>query len=306
MIAQTEEKLMEELHRRIQYQLNHTWLNLIDSTQKDHFLNNFSEEDKIAGLVLLDMLLFHNQAQEKQLMRTLIRKLHSHIYKSIHPRQEDNSEEIISIITEEMNHIAFIPVIDKNPADSSNSWSAIVRELTGTSDCFYDIDNLPLLLSLRKKYIVFYDDMLGTGTQFDNYLNKERFKISSKKNLSIRTLMDANQEIAFYYLCLAGHTDGIARIERTYPQIHVVVSELFDDEDSVLSKSNENWAYYEDAERDKIIEILERIISSKKIEDPFTKNLPVIFERNRPSNTACPLYWYSQNQWIPIKAREGT
>jgi hypothetical protein len=305
MAERTDEILAEGIQKRIQYQLDHTWLNLIDVTKKDQFLNNFSDEDKIAGLILLDMLLFHNQVQEKQLTKTLIRQLRSQIYKNLDPCQDENSETIFLTINEEMKHMAFIPVIDKNPADSANAWSGIMREMTGTSDCFFDIEKLPLLLTIHKKYIVFYDDMIGTGTQFDDFLRKERFELNDKKKLSIKKLMDESTETLFYYLCLAGHTDGIAKIEKTYPKIRVLVSEKFDNDDSILSKNNENWEYYTDDQRDRIIQILERVMSDRKINIKFTKNLPVIFERNRPSNTVFPLYWYNEDHWLPIKAREG-
>ena len=300
-----ESRLIEDIQRRIQYQVDHTWHNLIDSTLKDQFLNNFSEGEKIAGLVLLDMLLFHNQAQEKQLVRSLIRKLQSSIYKREHPNQEESSDTIVKYIQKEMKSAAFVPVSDKNPADSSNAWSALVREITGTSDCFFEVNVLPLLLLLKKKYIVFYDDMIGTGTQFDTFLSQGKFKLNEKKAISIKEIMEENSDITCYYLCLAGYKEGVSKIKKSYPWIHVIVSEVFDEEDSVLSKSNEYWAYYEKDERDKIIDILARIIREKNINDPFTRNLPIIFERNRPSNTVFPLYWNSKNGWKPIKEREN-
>ena len=147
--------------------------------------------------------------------------------------------------------------------------------------------------------------MLGTGHQFDTFLKKDRFKINDKRALSIKDLMEKNPTIVYYYLCMAGHAEGITTIQTAYPKIHVIVSEIFNNEDSVLSEENEYWAYYGDKERDKIIEVLRKIIKEKNIDEPFSRNLSVIFERNRPSNTAFPLYWYNK-EWIPIKAREGS
>lgn len=303
-MIEEDERLIEELQRRIQYQLNHTWVNLIDSTAKDQFLSNFKDEERIAGLVLLDMLLLHNQAQEKQLMKTLLRKLQLQIYKSNYPYQKENSEQIASIVAEEMKSAAFIPVIDKNPADSSNAWSSIVREVTGTSDCFYDVETLPILLSTHKKYIVFYDDMLGTGNQFDDYLKNQRYSLNKKHRLSIAYLLNCNERVQYYYLCMGGYEEGIKRIKSEYPKLQLIVSEQFTEEDSVLSPNNEYWAYYKADERDKIIKILQKKIEEQKINEPFTRNLTAIFERNRPSNTVFPLYWYNKNDWSPIKARE--
>ena len=305
MSEKDEFKLIEDIQRRIQYQIDHTWHNLIESTSKDQFLNNFSEEDKIVGLVLLDMLLFHNQTQEKQLIKSLIRKLQSSIYKKEHPRQEESNDTIEKYIQKEMKSVAFIPVSDKNPADSSNAWSALVREITGTTDCIFEANVVPLLMVLKKKYIVFYDDMIGTGTQFDNFVSIGKYELNKKKSISIKEIMENNSAITCYYLCLAGHTEGVSKIEKSYPWINVIVSEQFDEEDSVLSKDNEYWAYYKADELDKIINILERIIQEKNIDEPFTKNLPIIFERNRPSNTVFPLYWYSEKGWKPIKEREN-
>ena len=111
-MLEEEDKLIEELKRRIQYQMDHTWQNIFDNTVKSRFLNNFCEDDRIAGLVLLDILLYHNQAQEKALMKSVFRKMQSHMYKSNHPLQEYESEKIEKCLSDYISKSACIPVSD--------------------------------------------------------------------------------------------------------------------------------------------------------------------------------------------------
>ena len=124
------------------------------------------------------MLLLHNQEQERQLAKVLIHKLYSSIYKNLRLTQNQRSEEIEGILSGEMNNTCFIPVTDKNPADSSNAWTTIIREQVGVSDCFYDMDKIPLLLALKKNYIIFYDDKKDTDY---NYKIEYRFEVKGNK-----------------------------------------------------------------------------------------------------------------------------
>lgn len=301
---QSEEKrISSDIQKRIQYHLYHTWGDSIDSTQKDRFMSNFSDENKIVGYVLLDMLLFHNQSQEKQLIKSLLRKLYSSIYKEAEVSLDIDSGDIHSFLEKEMKMACFIPVLDKNPADSSNAWTSIIREQVGGSDSFYEAERIPLLVAIRKKFFVFYDDMLGTGNQFETFLTKKRYDVNEKKAYSILDIVEAN-DIKVYYLCIAGCSKGIGNIEEKYPRIKVIVSERFEECDSVLSKDNEYWAYYSKDFRNYIIGKIEHILEDEEIEEPFSKNIAVMFERNRPSNTVFPLYWYNKKQWKPLKSRE--
>ena len=59
-----EQQLINDIQKRIHYQLIWAWLNSVSSVQKNLFVNHFTDDDKLVGLMLLDMLLFHNQAQE--------------------------------------------------------------------------------------------------------------------------------------------------------------------------------------------------------------------------------------------------
>lgn len=303
-MTSNEEKICNDIKKRIQYQLNHNWGGILDSSQKDKFLRNFSPEDEIVGYVLLDMLLLHNQEQEKQLTKVLIHKLYSSIYKKIQSDQSQSSMEIETIISKEMKNACFIPVADKNCADSSNAWTSIFRDQVGNSDCFYDVDKIPLLLAIKKRYIIFYDDMLGSGTQFDLFLSKARYCLNDKKQLSLWELLsNCNQKV--YYLCIAGYKEGIDKIKKEYHRIEIIEAEFFEDDDNILSRSNEYWEYYDDEFKDYMIKKVKNILKEHEVEEPYTRNLPVIFERNRPSNTVFPLYWLKSEKWNPIKAREG-
>ena len=299
-----DERICNEIKKRIQYQLNHSWGGVLDSSQKDGFLSNFSSEDQIVGYVLLDLLLLHNQEQERQLAKALIHKLKSSIYKNLRPNQNKKGKQIEDILFEELSKACFIPVADKSPADSSNAWTAIIREQVGVTDCFYDMEKIPLLLALRKNYIIFYDDMLGSGTQFDKFLSKEKYGLNEKKKVSIWELL-SNNEVTVYYLCFAGYKEGINIIQEKYQGVEIIEAEFFEEDDSVLSVDNEYWAYYEDEFRDRMIKRMKDILKERGIEEPYTRNLSVMFERNRPSNTVFPLYWTKSGNWTPIKAREG-
>lgn len=300
LLRENEEDLLKKI---IQYKSNNTWRNSIDSLQKDKFLNNFSAEEKTAGYVLLDMLLFHNQAQERQLVGTLIRKLQSEIYKQHFPRQDQTSKEINGFLVKELESACYIPVIDEDPVASSNAWSSVVYDCTRAKNCFFSPDKLPLLISLRKKYIIFYDDLLGTGTQFCSFIKKKRFALQDNKSVSIEDIMIKNSDIYFFYICLAGYVEGIKKVENSWDNLRLIVGEKFDETDSILSPENEYWRYYDNEQRDYLINMFLKKTKAIKCSERFTRNLSIMFERNRPSNTISPLYWCDNNDWKPLKAR---
>lgn len=304
MTIMNQEKILEELKKRIYYQRTHTWRNIISKTDVDNFISNFND-DEVLGFVLLDILIFHNQEQEKQLVHTLIEQLLKDIYKNINPNQDDNSEQINRKLKSKSKDICFIPVADKDLSDSSYAWSTVVKNsYEGLKKQFYSVDQLPLLLSLQKKYCVFYDDMIGTGEQFTSFITKKRFCLDKKTNLSILDLMDHNKETQLYYLCLAGYKDGIEKVKSLNDNIKVVVAERFDTTDSVLSPDNEYWLYYDKRDRDEIIKKVQDYYKSICGENQkFSRNIAVMFERVRPSNTNFPLYWCNNKNWKPLKTR---
>ena len=135
-------------------------------------------------------------------------------------------------------------------------------------------------------------------------MSKKRFELNEKKSVTIWDLLSKN-DVKVYYLCLAGYKEGIDLLKNKYHNLEIIEAELFEEDDNILSKDNEYWAYYDDKFRDCMIGRLVDILKSKGFEEPYTRNLSVMFERNRPSNTVFPLYWINSEQWTPIKAREG-
>ena len=135
-------------------------------------------------------------------------------------------------------------------------------------------------------------------------MSKKRFELNEKKSVTIWDLLSKN-DVKVYYLCLAGYKEGIDFLKNKYHNLKIIEAELFEEDDSILSKDNEYWAYYDDKFRDCMIERVVDILKAKGFEEPYTRNLSVMFERNRPSNTVFPLYWIKSEQWAPVKAREG-
>lgn len=293
-------EIKNRIERKIKYFVNNIWDGL-NETDISRFLGNFSKEDEIVGYVLLDMLIFYSSEQEQSIVENLIRLFKKDLWIS---NVEDFCKKTSSQINHELNillnNTCMVPVIDSDMSDSALGISPFFKKtkLFPSSMKYINPDELVIYVAMRKRIIVFYDDMIGSGQQFVDFIQKKRFK-----DFSIKDIVNRNEDIYFYYLAFSGFKEGIEYINQEVPQIRVIVSEFFDEENMITNVSNDYW-YYNFELKEKVIDYIQRKKELYRTKNNFSKDLAVMFQHTRASNTCLSLYWIKRTgEWEALYER---
>lgn len=292
---------IENVKKKIRYMTNNIW-DGINTTDVDSFISNFDNDDSVVGWVLLDMLIYYSVEQEEKIIEYLVNSLFRDILiKNGSLDLNNNSETLYNKIKEIKKEICFVPVDDSDYSASTFSLTTQFKKNEIIKNIeFIDLNDLPIKILQSYKYIVFYDDVIGTGNQFVNFWNENRFGKNNQD--SLRTLLECNKDINIYYLVLAGSEEGIKEISKNIC-ISVIASEIFSESYSVLSNDNEYWELNPD-KKDKVIKYIKRKENEFLYNSNFTKNLPLLFQRSRANNTALSLYWNDfDGKWIKLYSR---
>lgn len=298
----TDEKWEKQVMKKVRFMTNYIW-NGINLSDVEAFLSNFGN-DRVVGLVLLDMLIYYSCEQEKFIVENLIRLLNRDLWISGQVGEKFGSMEVINKELEKLyNHMCFVPVKDQDPSDSAYSLSAMYKK----ADCFprtvkfVDIEDIPLMIALKTKFFLFYDDIIGTGNQFKTFWSATHH--FGKHTVTLKEISEMNPDIKFYYLVFGGYQESIAALEKQFPNVKIIVSEVFSNDYSVFSESNEYWEFNQD-KRELVMNFINEKEKELKSKSPFSLNLPVLFQHSRASNTALSLYWFSkQDKWKELYRR---
>lgn len=298
----TDEKWEKQVMKKVRFMTNYIW-NGISLSDIEIFLTNFGN-DRVVGLVLLDMLIYYSCEQENFIVKNLIRLLNRDLWISGQVGKKYDSMDVINKELEKLyGHMCFIPVNDKDPSDSAYSLSAMYKK----SDCFskevkfVDINDIPLMIAMKKKIFVFYDDVIGTGNQFKIFWNEAHH--FGKNSVTLNEISEINPDIKFYYLVFGGYQESIEELEKQFPNIKIIVSEVFSSDYSVFSENNEYWEFNQD-KKEKVMRFINEKENELGSKSPFSLNLPVLFQHSRASNTSLSLYWFSkQDKWKELYRR---
>lgn len=273
-------------------------------TDVDRFLSNFDKDD-ITGLSLLDMLIYYSAEQEANLIENLLLKLKHDLWiKGFLGDRDATSEELLKNMDLISSRVCFVPVNDENdPASSCYSLSAFYKKSSSLhkSVQFVEPRDIPLMMALKKDIFVFFDDIVGTGNQFDEFWSKT--KHFGDFDTTIDTISRLNKNICFYYLTLGGCVNSINELSKKYPNLTILVAESFSENCSVLNKTNEYWDMNPQNMKE-VMEFIENKKSEFSVNSKFTRDLPVLFQHGRAPNTSLFLYWYGhEGAWKELYRR---
>ena len=289
-------------YEKIRFMTNNIW-NGISFSDVERFLTNFGE-DRIVGLTLLDMLIYYSYEQEEYIVKNLIRLLKRELWISEEVGKRDKSaREINKSLNEVYKTMCFIPVNDHDPSDSAFSLTTIYKKSEDVSRMveYVEVKDIPLMIALQKKFFVFYDDIIGTGTQFRKFWSKtEHF---GKQNITLNYIAEKNPDIKFYYLVLGGYKNSIDTLMEEFPNLKVIASEIFTKDYDIFNEENEYWEFNSD-KREQVLQYIQKKESELGSKSSFSLNLPLLFQHSRASNTALSLYWFSKlDKWKELYRR---
>lgn len=297
------EKWSAEAGKKIRFMANHIW-DGISYSDVERFLNNFAD-NKTTGLALLDMLIYYSVEQESSIVENLLRLLARDLWKNSPPDiLKGPSSKIFADLETMYQNMCFIPVKDDHdPSSSAFSLTSSYKKAVSLPKSieFIEPADVPIMIAMKKKYLVFYDDIIGTGNQFREFWSDT--KHFSGFNYTLQDISKQNPDTKIYYLVLGACEESKKELEREFPNITIIVSEVFSADYSVMSRENEYWEFNKD-----LMETIQEYISVKETElninNKFSKYLPVLFQHTRAQNTALSLYWFEkENTWNALYRR---
>jgi len=291
-----------QANKTVRFMVNMLW-NGIHQSDTDRFLNNFGNNKKV-GLALLNMLIYYSEEQESSIIENLLRMLwHDFWIKGRLGNQNSTSQELYDALNNIHNSMCFVPVNDNDPSSSAFSLSPLYKKSKSLprNITFAEPTDIPLMMALNKKYYVFYDDVIGTGTQFSTFWGVT--KHFGAHNVTLSKIAELNPEIKFYYLALGGDREHINKLREKHPNVTILVSEIFDEDCRVTSENNEYWEFNPDIKQ----EVIDYVTSKKRelnVSGKFSLDLPLLFQHCRAPNTALSLYWVQKDDaWNALYKR---
>ncbi len=298
----TDEKWEKQVMKKVRFMTNYIW-NGISFSDVEAFLANFGD-DKIVGLALLDMLIYYSCEQEEFIIENLVRLLNRDLWISKKVGERDQSIDKIKEGLEEIySNMCFVPVKDHDPSDSAFSLSSMYKK----SACvprtieFIEVEDVPLKIAMQKKYFVFYDDIIGTGKQFKDFWSVTNH--FGKHNVTLKEISEKNPDVQFYYLVFGGYKKSVDMLEKQFPNLKIIASEVFTSDYSVFDDANEYWEFNKD-KKELVLEFVNKKENELKSKNSFSLNLPLLFQHSRASNTSLSLYWFEkQGKWKGLYRR---
>lgn len=206
----------DSVKKKIRYMANNVWDGL-KITNIEEFMSNFSDEDKVVGWVLLDMLIYYSSEQEESIISNLIRLFKRDFWLKMGMAERGlSSSEINSKLKEVYEKMCFVPIGESDPSASSFGLTAQFKKSKEVPNGikYIDLVDLPLMIAMNYKYFVFYDDLIGTGNQFYQFWKMNIF--GKNKEIKLMDLARENTDVIFYYLALGGCQEGIEKLRKKF------------------------------------------------------------------------------------------
>jgi hypothetical protein len=268
------------IKKRCENLITHQIWSGIDKNILNQWFKNFTTpEEKYFAACILDNLIFRSKEQTEAMIFQLLSRSIPDIFRKIPPPIQ--VLDFISSLKKSTDpKIRFVPII--NDEDMTQSGFAVSRMLKTMNFCNKDWIIAPSKISkvLKEgvKVIIFIDDFLGTGHQFD--------KVGG--NLKIDSLSKSHYIL---YAPLAAHEDGIKRINTSFPNVKVTTSELITKTASVFSSCfDDSQNTPEVAKKFYELFLKKKGIKSNSSVDRFNLYIAYAFEHGVPNNSIKILY----------------
>jgi hypothetical protein len=266
----------------------------ISHNDLDGWLNNFkTPEEKLLSALLLDSLIYRSAQQTTALLRSALEcALPLAIYDC--PNSVINGDDFLKIFTSKsiIKNIRIVPVI-RNADPPTKSGPSIARMYRRNLSVNDDYMIWPWLIEENYKNgvkdFVFIDDVLATGQQASEFLQK----------LELQNFADAR----FSYIPLLAHQDGIDKLNKDHQFVKVSPVETLDKNSCFFTI--EKMAQIKDLET-LYLEVSKKFLN-KRLYNKMAKgynDLSLTFSYYHATpNASLPLYWYESDTFAPLVRR---
>lgn len=268
----------------------------------DIWLRNFKDDAEMYfAACVLDKLIYRNQQQVAELVRFLFQRTLPDLlrFHKISELPDDNLEGYFKNKRPENCPVRFVAVM-KNSDDVSSSSSVILRvfkhEFKINENFFISPKNIEDAVEKKGvRLIIFIDDIVGSGKQFNTFISNSRLK-------------KAMQKAFFVYTPLIAHQKGIDAIKQSHSAIKVASVERLDDRHNMFAVNCD--AFSENGNTPSNAKLFyENLLQKRNIKCGEDKKfgmgglaLTFLFYYGAPNNSL-PIFWYSENGWNPLIKR---
>lgn len=282
----------------------------IKMRDKIDWIRNFgTTEEKWLAFALLNKFIYYSEAEIIALCKRLMNLFKRELMVDYFIKNQKlpiNKElyEYFSKIEEETIY-TYITGEDPNPCDSGYLMCRHYRSCGIPESKITFHNNIFKKIMDGANYIVFIDDLIGTGSQAVNFWVSENYKTHFGN--SLQEISEEFPSVKFYYLALVGTKNGIEHLRTCIPNLKVIVAETYDESHSVFSSSSLLWDSDEEKERYILCfnEVCERIgIMENERKGIGNLELSLAFAHGIPDNSL-PIFRYGENGWNPLMRRFG-
>ncbi len=255
--------------------------------QVKSWLNNFSDnpKEKLIALYVLENILYRNSEMMKSAMKRLLVKDIKNYYKDIYSESYSVFQWLEALKRPEPLKIKFYGV-DKNVMSQSSS--VLLRKLTSMVNNNHICENIE---GVRKAIenndlVVFIDDFIGSGEQFNNFFENTITKLSTYSNSK-----------KILYCPLLAMIDGMVSINTKFPNVSIHSAEIIDSSHAIFSQENiERYFLPFEISFQEVLNTLRALtrrysMSSKSVMGRNKAMLSLVFEWGCPNQTTSLLYF---------------
>ncbi|WJM81636.1 phosphoribosyltransferase-like protein [Pectobacterium brasiliense] len=252
----------------------------------DNWIRNFrTREERYLAAAILHSIIFRNK-------QSIITMGHD-IFQFILPQilEENGIHQINSIENwlEELNSRNFrkmkfrfsaIDDIDDNAVKSSSNILSSLKETFFDKTLAINSHRIKNFTENGVKAIIFFDDIIGTGTQFEDFYKLRK--------------LDELKEVKIIYIPFAAVKDTVIRLQKTLSNVIISPVEIIDDTHNFFCESNDFLSFMNDFNYDEFRSFYLDVCKAKKINlhgnlGVGELSLTYIFSSSTPNNNLAML-----------------
>lgn len=272
-----------------------------DDLDSEGWLKNFDASEMPYALTLLNHFVYCPRKFVTTLVRAAIHDLSREFTRNAttlatgkHAWKQAFDEIVVTRVTGE----------NPNPTDSSYQFVRLARQHAGIPEGrIVEPDVLaPALLRSKGKIVVFLDDFVGSGNQFND--TWARLYASPQGKISFEKIHALGLGHRFTYLPLVATSYGIGRIRDRFPTVDLRPTHVLGDEYNCLHAKCSIWT---PELKPHVVSVLKNASDRAGIPtadwDGFHHlGLALAFEGSTPDATL-PLFYWNQNGWRRLVMR---
>jgi hypothetical protein len=265
----------------------------------ESWLNQFnSKEEEFFAACVLDQLIFRNAQQFEAGLKALFR---SNLDGAINCYSHDVGL-FDALKNGTASKLRIVPVIGESDPPTK-SGPLVLRRLQKTTKIREKMMCWPwqahqLLADKDIDKVIFIDDFLGSGEQFEKFFNQWKFN-------------DFCETADFYYVTVVAHETGLEHLKSIFPKIRIIFAEALSSKNNffdvcvweklgqgvVTAEEAKNW-YLQFANEKGILSNNVRLLGNSDMALPFG------FSHSTPNNSL-PVLWFENQKtgWKPLLER---